>query len=176
MATFVLDQIVRQTDDQTREAVEAMLAGDAAKAFAALDAGGGRIIEQPDTQTRQAVLARDFAALSRDDRAKTLVLDPTRQGRQELTDAIRAALATDGTLGEEATVASVLEPRGLTRAQARLATSYQPGDIVTFRKGGKGRPRAGVGHRVEAVDPATGTARLMPEKSAKARTAPKPIG
>lgn len=59
---------------------------------------------------------------------------------------------------------------------ARLATSYQPGDIVTFRKGGKGRPRAGAGHRVEAVDPATGTVRLMPEKSAKARAAPKPIG
>lgn len=175
MATFKLEEIVRQSNHNTREAVEAMLAGDAAKAFAALDAGGGRIVEQPDTQTRQAVLARDFARLTRDERARTLVLDPTRQGRQELTDAIRAALVADGTLGEDAMVASVLESRDLTRPQARLATSYRPGDIVVFRKAEKGRPRAGIGHRVEAVDPATGTVRLRPDKRARQRAESKPV-
>lgn len=175
MATFKLEEIVRQANSRTREAVEAMLAGDAEKAFAALDAGGGHIIEQPDTQTRQAILARDFAALSREDRARTLVLDPTRQGRQELTDAIRAALVTDGTLGEDAMVATVLESRDLTRPQARLATSYRPGDIVTFRKAERGRPRAGVGHRVEAVDTATGTVRLRPDKRPRQRAEPKTV-
>lgn len=141
-----------------------MLDGDAQAAFEALDAGGGRVVEQPDTQTRQAVLARDCAALSREERARTLVLDPTRQGRQELTDAIRAALIRNGTLGEDAMVARVLEPRGLTRAEARLAASYQPGDIVAFRKSEKGRPRAGIGYRVEAVDAECGTVRLVPAK------------
>lgn len=175
MATFKLDEIVRQSNARTREAVEAMLAGDAAKAFAALDAGGGRIVEQPDTQTRQAILARDFARLSREERARTLVLDPTRQGRQELTDAIRAALVTDGTLGQDAMVATVLESRDLTRPQARLATSYRPGDIVVFRKAEKGRPRAGIGHRVEAVDPATGTVRLRPDKRPRQRAESKPV-
>lgn len=102
------------------------------------------------------------------------MLDPTREGRQQLTDAIRAALIRDGTLGDEALVATVLEPRGLTRAEAHEARSYQPGDIVTFRKSEKGRPRAGIGHRVEAVDTATGTVRLMPEVPAK-RAAPRPI-
>ncbi len=175
MATFKLEEIVRQSDAHTREAVEAMLAGDAAKAFAALDAGGGAIIEQPDTQTRHAILARDFTALSREDRAKTLVLDPTRQGRQDLTDAIRAALVTDGTLGREAMIATVLESRDLTQSQARRAASYRPGDIVTFRKSDRGRPRAGVGHRVEAIDTATGTVRLVPDKGARQRAEPKPI-
>lgn len=37
-------------------------------------------------------------------------------------------------------VATVLEPHGLIRAQARLVTSYQPGDIRTFRKGWQGAP------------------------------------
>lgn len=95
MATFVLDQIVRQTNAHTRQAVEAMLAGDAAKAFAAIDAGGGTIVEQPDAQTRLAVIARNFAKLSPGDRDRTLVLDPTRDGRAALTDAIRAALIRD---------------------------------------------------------------------------------
>ncbi len=79
MATFRLEEIVRQSNPHTKAAVEAMLDGDAKAAFEALDAGGGRVVEQPDTQTRQAVLSRDFAALTREERARTLVLDPTRQ-------------------------------------------------------------------------------------------------
>lgn len=66
-------------------------------------------------------------------------------------------------------VITVLELRDLTRPQARLATSYRLGDIVVFRKSEKpllsavegGRPHAGIGHRVEAVDVATGTVRLL---------------
>jgi len=164
MPTFVLDEIVRQTNPETRRAVEAMLAGDAKAAFAALDAGGGAIIEQPDTDTRIAIMARDFAKLSREERAQTLVLDPTRDGRQRLTDAIRAALVTDGTLGDQAVTATVLEPRGLSRAEAKRAISYTPGDIVTFRKGDKGKPRPGIGYRIDGVDAQTGTVRLVPQK------------
>lgn len=164
MPTFVLDQIVRQTNAHTREAVEAMLAGDAAAAFEALDKGGGAVVEQPDTDTRVAIIARDFARLSREDRAGTLVLDPTREGRQRLTDAIRAALVRDGTLGDEAVTATVLEPRGLSRAEAKRATSYTPGDIVTFRNGAKGKPRPGIGYRIEAVDAEAGTVRLVPPR------------
>lgn len=164
MPTFVLDQIVRQTNAKTREAVEAMLAGDAAAAFEALDKGGGAVIEQPDTDTRVAIIARDFARLSPAERAGTLVLDPTREGRQRLTDAIRAALVRDGTLGDEAVTATVLEPRGLSRAEAKRATSYTPGDVVTFRKGAKGKPRPGIDYRIEAVDAEAGTVRLVPER------------
>lgn len=62
MATFRLEEIVRQSNLHTKAALEAMLDGDAQAAFEALEAGGGRVVEQPDAQTRQAVLARDFAA------------------------------------------------------------------------------------------------------------------
>ena len=58
----------------------------------------------------------------------------------------------------------MLEPRGLTRPEAARVTSYQPGDIVTFRKREKGRPRPGTDYRVEAVDTETGTVRLVPLK------------
>ena len=162
METFVLDQIVRQTNEQTREAVEAMIAGDAKTAFAALDAGGGAIVEQPDTDARLARIAQDFAKLSPEDRAGTLVLDPTREGRQRLTNAIRAELVADGTLGAEAITATVLESRGLSRTEAKRATSYTPGDIVTFREAAKGKPRPGVGYRIDSVDAQNGTVRLVP--------------
>ena len=65
------------------------------------------------------------------------MLDPTREGRQLLTDAIRAELAHDGTLGADAITATTLEPLGLTRAEASNAASYAPGQIVTFRRGSR---------------------------------------
>ncbi|GAA3693679.1 hypothetical protein GCM10022268_00730 [Sphingomonas cynarae] len=94
MKTFKLDEIVRQAKGHTRTAVEAMLARDAGKAFAALDAGIQQSLpheardapsadrrgvrEYADTPTRHAIIARDFAQLSREERANTLVLDPRR--------------------------------------------------------------------------------------------------
>ncbi|MCV0382818.1 MAG: relaxase domain-containing protein [Erythrobacter sp.] len=161
MATHVLDQIVRQTNAHTREAVEAILAGEAARAFEAIDQGGGRIVEQGDDAMRYAAIARDYAQLSATDRARTLVLDPTREGRQRLTDAIRAELVRDGTLGAEAITATTLEPLGLTRAEASDAASYAPGQIVTFRRGSREqRLSRGRAYRVEAIDAEAGTISL----------------
>lgn len=162
MEVAVLEQIVRQSEPLTREAVEAILQGDATAAFDALERGGGAVIEHPDDDIRYALIARDFAKLSPDERAATLVVDPTRDGRQRLSDAIRLSLRRQGALGEEAIRGTVLEPVGMTRVEARTAMSYQAGQIVTFRKGiGKGQPRPGVGYRVEAIDADTDTIRLV---------------
>ncbi|MCV0382808.1 MAG: AAA family ATPase [Erythrobacter sp.] len=161
MGTHVLDQIVRQTNTHTREAVEAILAGEAARAFEAIDRGGGRIVDQEDDALRYAAIARDYARLSPADRERTLVLDPTREGRQRLTDAIRAELVRDGTLGAEAIVATTLEPLGLTRAEASDAASYAPGQIVTFRRGSREqRLSRGRAYRVESIDADMGTVSL----------------
>ncbi|MES1996308.1 MAG: AAA family ATPase [Pseudomonadota bacterium] len=162
MTTPVLDQIVRQTNDLTREAVEAMLAGEAARAFDAIDKGGGRIVQHAEDDIRRALIARDFAALSREERAGTLVLDPTREGRQRLTDAIRFALLNDGTLGQDAVVATVLEPCGLSKAEAGSAASYVPGSVVTFRQGNRdARLSRGRAYRVESIDAEAGTVSLV---------------
>lgn len=173
MATAVLDQIVRQTNDHTREAVEAMLAGEAARAFDAIDKGGGRIVEHPDDDQRHALIARDFAALSPQARAATLVLDPTREGRHRLTDAIRAALVNDGTLGKDAVSATILQARDLTRAEAANAASYVPGQRVTFRRGSREqRLSKGIGYTVDAVDADAGTVALVSPKGRKVTWSP----
>ncbi len=162
METHKLAEIVRQANPDTRRAVEHLLAGDAETAFAALDDGGGEIICHADDDVRRARIARDFARLSPRERARTLVLDPTREGRQALTDAIRAELVRDGALGPRAMTVPVLEPLGLTEAQRTRAASYRPGHIVTFRQGGEdGTPRRNTGYRVEAVDAEAGTVRLL---------------
>ena len=118
-------------------------------------------MEQPDDAQRYAAIARDYARLSPADRARTVVLDPTREGRQRLTDAIRADLVRDGTLGAEAITATTLEPLGLTRAEASDAASYAPGQIVTFRRGSREqRLSRGRAYRVESIDAEAGTVSL----------------
>ena len=113
---------------------------------------------------RLAIIARDFARRMPAERDATLVLDPTREGRQQLGDVIRAALLCDGQLGDDAITATVLEPCGLGRAEAAHTASYMSGDIVTFRQQARGKPRPGIGYRVESVDAEAGTVRLVPER------------
>lgn len=153
METMVLDQIVRQTNGMTKEAVEATIACDAKRAFAALNAGGGYVVEIANGDDRYAAIATDYARLTPEERARTIVLDPSRVGRERLTDAIRSALVEDGSLGKEVLHALTLEPRRLTKTEAEHARSYSPGDIVTFRRSFKARNVfAGQGYCVAAVD------------------------
>ena len=164
MATTILAEIVRQTNSATREAVQASINGNAAKALAALDGGGGRIIEDADRGTRFAAIAGDYAALDKAARAKTLVIEPSREGRDALTADIRDALSKSGALSGPAIAMQSLANKGLTRAEARLPDSYDKGDIVRFTRdyADKGVSR-GAAYRVESVDLAKSAITLKSE-------------
>ena len=155
METAKLGEIVRQTNSATKAAVLASIAGDARKALAALDRGGGRIIERPDRADRFAAIAKDYAALDKATRSKTLVIEPSREGRDALTTDIRAALAKSRALTGPGTTMQSLVVKSLTRAEARLPESYDKGDIVRFTRdyADKGVSRADT-YRVESIDPA----------------------
>ena len=99
-----------------------------------LDKGGGKVVELAEPQDRYAAMAKDYAALNPGECASTLVMDPTRAGRDKLTDAIRSELKRDGTLGKDAIKATIVDPRGLTKEDARHARNYEVGDAVTFRR------------------------------------------
>ncbi|AOR79410.1 MobF family relaxase [Novosphingobium resinovorum] len=153
MRTFVLDKIVRQQNDLTREAVAATIAGDGKRALEALDRGGGRVAELADVADRRIAMARDYAALSVKERERTLVMDTTREGRELLTQAIRAELRKDGTIRGEAVSVATLESKGLTREEARHARGYEIGDVVTFRRGYERHGvERGKAYRVARVD------------------------
>ncbi len=153
MPTARLAEIVRQSNSLTREAVEASIEGDARKALAALDRGGGRIIEAADRDSRFAAIAKDYAARDADLRSKTLVIEPSREGRDALTAEIRAALAKAGALTGPAVGMRSLVPKSLTRAEARDPSSYERGDVVRFTRdyADKGVTR-GIAYQIEAVD------------------------
>lgn len=155
MRTAKLDEIVRQTNVATKEAVLASISGDASKALDALDRGGGRIVEAATREERFTAIAMTYAALAPEERARTLVIEPSREGRDVLTAEIRRELASKGVLSGPTLTLQSLVAKNLTRAEARDPTSYARGDMVRFAKdyADKGVRRDGI-YRVEAIDPA----------------------
>jgi conjugative relaxase-like TrwC/TraI family protein len=154
MQTAKLAEIVRQSNSLTKAAVEASIAGDARRAFLALDRGGGRILEIADGNKRLTAIAADYARLSPAERKRTLVIEPSRAGRDALNDEIRQQLKANGALRGEAVKAQALESKGLTRAEAKDVRSYAIGDVVKFSKDytSKGIAR-GEGLAVTGIDP-----------------------
>ena len=132
--TAKLAEIVRQTNPLTKEAVEASIHGDARRALNALDRGGGKIIALADPVERMKAMARDYAALSLKDQRSTIVIDPSRAGRDALNAEIRTQLVASGRLTGEAVLMRTLESKGLTKAEARDARSYEVGDVVRFAR------------------------------------------
>lgn len=164
METATLGEIVRQSNAATKEAVLASIEGDAKKALAALDRGGGQIVEQADRADRFAAIAERYAGLDKAARARTLVIEPSREGRDALTADIRTALVRSGALCGPAVAIESLVNKGLTRAEARDPLNYDRGDVVRFTSdyADKGVAR-GEAYRVEAVDPAKAAIALKSE-------------
>ncbi|QOT73052.1 relaxase domain-containing protein [Sphingobium fuliginis] len=164
METAKLGEIVRQTNVATKEAVLASIEGDAKKALAALDRGGGQIIESADRAERFTAIAERYAGLDKTSRARTLVIEPSREGRDALTADIRAALTRSGALTGLAVTVESLANKGLTRVEARDPMSYDRGDVVRFTRdyADKGVTR-GEAYRVESIDPVKAAVALKSE-------------
>lgn len=157
MATIRLAEIVRQTNADTREAVIASIEGHAGKALAALERGGGKVIEAATFDERLGAMAREYMSMAPAERARTMVIEPSRDGRDRLTDLIRGQLAARGELSADAVRFNALEPKGLTRAEAREASSYAVGDVVRFNREYPGKSVSrGEALRISAIDLARG--------------------
>lgn len=161
MATARLADVVRQTNAGTREAVMASIEGHAGKALAALERGGGKVIEGATPDDRLAAMARHYLALSPSDRARTLVIEPSREGRDRLTGMIRAKLTERGELSAQVVRFEALQAKGFTRAEAREAASYYIGDVVRFTRDYSAKGvRRGKSFAIAAVDPERGRVAL----------------
>ncbi len=153
LETAHLTKIVRQSNNLTLEAVEATIAGDARRALDALDRGGGRIVEAKQAEARHVLIAAHYAGLDSAQRRRTLIIDPSREGRDQLTAQIRADLIKAGQLGSAAATVKALTAKDLTGAERKEAGSYAPGDIVTFAKTLPGKSVVkGAAYEVQAID------------------------
>ena len=157
MKTAVMDEIMRQRDPALKEAVEASLAGDVARAF---DKLGENVAEVKPDNLAGAAAAR-WLALSPEQRANAGLMAPSHGLRENINAIVRERLVRDGTVHGPATTVERLVSRGYTNAEKTLAANYQPGDTVAFHRPYK---RLGVEKgdelRVAGVDRRTRTVNL----------------
>ncbi|MEM9765785.1 MAG: AAA family ATPase, partial [Pseudomonadota bacterium] len=134
MVTERLEEIVRQSTPAMKGAVEAALKAEATAALGKLEAAGGVVVEAAEARDRIAAVARHWLALSPAERAETIVIDPSREGREAVNVAIREGLLRDGTLGRTSLEGMRLEKESLTVAEARQAQNFAKGDLVLMRR------------------------------------------
>lgn len=176
MKTFVLDKIVRQQNPKLREAVEAALHADAQGMLHHLQHGGGTVITiggankclGQQWQARINRIADDYMAIPNSERGEALVIDPSREGRDELNAQIRRRKRDQGELSGPAVVAWILVSRDLTRVQKQLALTYEKGDLIRFARdyGPKANPTIQKDEYLAVVDtsPETGDVTLKNSK------------
>lgn len=145
METYHLEEIVRQSNRATRDAVYLSLMKKAKHALdriqesgsvikeMVVQKGSGKIDHEKSGELRREELVMDYMALAPDERAKSIILEPSREGRSRTNDLIRSALKEEGTLSDEIRVQR-LSSVDSTEAERRLTGTYQDGRIVRFAR------------------------------------------
>ena len=155
MQTATMDEIMRQRDPALKEAVEASLKGDIARAFEKL---GSNVAEVKPDNIAGAVAAR-WLRLDADARENTGVMAPSHELRQAINGHIRERLAREGRIHGPAMESERLVSKGYTNAEKALAGNYAAGDMVAFHRPykrigvekGDERRVMGVDHKGRAV-------------------------
>lgn len=145
METYHLEEIVRQSNRATRDAVYLSLMKRAKQALDRIQEGGsvikemvvhksdGKIDLEKSGELRRKELVKDYMALSLQDREKSAIIEPSRKGRKASNDLVRDAMKIEGSLGKEITVHR-LSSVDATEAELRINRTYQEGQIVRFTR------------------------------------------
>lgn len=139
--TAEVNKIYRQKNEAYRQAVEDLAKGDRKSAFTRLDGMGS--IQEIDPLQPNAALVEDYVATVQQGRS-ALVISPTHQQSEAVTEAIREKLKASGLLGKKEIVAPRLANTNLTEAQKSDWRNFQAGQIVQFNQNGPGIKRGSV--------------------------------
>ena len=170
MQTSQLDQIMRQKDAGLRKAVEHLATGETEKGVELL-AQQGRVTEVTNGVDRIAAIAKDFADLPEN----TIVVSPDNRSRQQINEAIRAELQSNGQLSPDGREFQTLAHRSdLTGAGRTWAALYNPGDVIRYESGSKalGFERNSETHVID-VDARTNTLTVQKEDGEQVSYDPK---
>jgi ATP-dependent exoDNAse (exonuclease V) alpha subunit len=130
MATWRLNEIVRQKNAEYKEQVKNLSKGQVLEALASMDEQQ-QIRVVPNIRERYAAIAREYITSP----PKTLVVSPDNRSRVEIAVAIRDALKDAGALGPNVYQARTLQPRtDFRKADAAVATSYRVGDVISYAR------------------------------------------
>jgi ATP-dependent exoDNAse (exonuclease V) alpha subunit len=126
MATAYLSQSLRQKNHQIKAGVDLIAEGQIAEGIQQLKP---YIHQVGSEEARAEAIARDYLALTPEEREKTLLLAGTNWERLAITQAIRAGLQAEGQLGH-CILMQRLKARDLTSVQMAYAHHFQVGDVL----------------------------------------------
>jgi conjugative relaxase-like TrwC/TraI family protein len=126
MATAYLKQSLRQKNQQIKAGVDLIAVGKVVEGIHQLKP---YIHQVGSEEARAEVIARDYLALTPEERRKTLLLAGTNRERSTITQAIRARLKLGGQLGQ-GILMQRLKARDLTSVQMEYAHHFQVGDVL----------------------------------------------
>ena len=124
--TAMMDEIVRQKNPQTLEAVKHATNRNIESAIANLE----HVEELPSYNERINWIANKW--LSQENRDQILLFAPTNMNRQDITHIIRAQLTKEGVLYGESYKQTVLKTKQLEAVQQRFVAYYQSKDVIRF--------------------------------------------
>lgn len=145
METYHLEEIVRQTNRGTRDAVYLSLMRKAKAALNRIQESGsvireinqqtsaGKVDHRQSGEARRQALVQDYMQLSASERQNSIILEPSREGRSSTNEMVREALKKEGTLGEEIRVMR-LASVDATDAEKRIVATYRDGQIARFSR------------------------------------------
>ena len=128
--TAAMDEIQRQRNVELKEAIAAFAHGDATRGA---ELSQAFMVEVKPEQIATSA-ARDFVSLSLEARAEALVITGTNSMRQEINAGIREGLQEKNELSRDERSVEVLHKIDLTREQVRHVHSYEPGQVIEFRR------------------------------------------
>lgn len=127
--TMVMDEIVRQQNQTTKEAVICATKGDIQGAIERLN-----VQTLATHEERIQWIAEHWLSLSQKQRNETLLFAPTHANRQAITEILREGLKQEGSLNGDAFIQKVLHHKSIEAVQQRFVSYYQKGDVVRFNQ------------------------------------------
>ncbi|MBR9871475.1 MAG: conjugative relaxase [Gammaproteobacteria bacterium] len=130
MSTTVMDDILRQKDENLKEAVYSSIAGNILTAFKKL----GENVHQVNQSQLGDSVAEHWLSLTAEQRENTLLLAPSNNLRKEINRHIREGLVREGLLNGYEKSTHVYVNAGLTKVERSHATNYAEGNVVKFHQ------------------------------------------
>lgn len=147
--TAEVNKIYRQKNNEYRKAVEYLAEGNVGKGFEQLD--GMQAIKTIDPLNPNKELVEDYIKAIKE-KKNVLIISPTHQQGNEVTEAIREALKKEKLLGKKEIFTKKLINYNYTEAQKKDWRNYQEGQWVQFNQHLKGIKRGSI-WKVEKVSP-----------------------
>lgn len=121
---YEMDAILRQKNEILKEAIRETVAGRVDIALQKVEESGGRITQIDDFKARAQAIAKDYASLSKEERNKTIVIDPSNASREMVTSAIRDELKANEQLDRQEITVKQWRSDGITQAEKGYADAY----------------------------------------------------